>query len=138
MGAGIENEDAHALRRIAMTLRRWHELECGDSSAHASWTIARGNKRRDVNGKANFEHDEAGAPYLEHHPYSGMVSYTRIPDRERGAQKRLAKIMAKYPGFQAYVQGDPRGASLYILRPGDVPAGSEVDSCYNRGVAVYK
>ena len=57
---------------------------------------------------------------------------------ERGAQKRLAKIMARYPGYQAYVQGDPRGAALYILRPGDVPEGADVASCYNRGIAVYK
>jgi hypothetical protein len=52
-----------------------------------------------------------------------------IPDRERGAQKRLAMIMAKYPGWQAYVQGDPRGASLYIR--------ADVNSCYTR-IAVYK
>jgi hypothetical protein len=30
--AGIERDDAMALRRIAMTLHRWHELECGSDS----------------------------------------------------------------------------------------------------------
>jgi hypothetical protein len=40
--------------------------------------------------------------------------------------------------MQAYVQGDPRGASLYIIRQGDVPEGQDVDSYYNRGIAVYK
>lgn len=135
---GVTVEDAVALRRIAMTLHRWHELECGDSNKYASWCIARGNKLRDVNGKANFHHDDNGKPYLERHPYNGMVAYTPVPDRERGAQKRLGKIMARYPGFTAYVQGDPRGAALYILRPGDVPKGADVSSCYNRGVAVFK
>ena len=57
---------------------------------------------------------------------------------QRGAVKRLAAIVARYPGFGYYVQGDPRGASLYILRPGDVPAGGDVDSFYTRGLAVYK
>jgi hypothetical protein len=50
---GIERSDALALRRISMTLHRWHELECGDGNDYASWTIARGRK---VNG--SFEHDE--------------------------------------------------------------------------------
>ena len=55
-----------------------------------------------------------------------------IADRERGALKRLKAIMARYPGFEAYVQTDPRGASLYIL-----PAGITADN-YSRGIAVYK
>jgi hypothetical protein len=133
--AGIERDDAWALRRIAMTLHRWHELECGDGNDHASWTIARGRKVKGV-----FEYDDAGKPYLETHYHQGdaKARYTPVPDRERGAQKRLGKIMARYPGFTAYVQGDPRGAALYILRPGDVPEGADVSSCYNRGVAVFK
>jgi hypothetical protein len=46
--------------------------------------------------------------------------------------------MARYPGFASYVQGDPRGAALYILRPGDVREGADVSSCYSNGIAVYK
>lgn len=33
---GIAYEDACALRRIALTLRRWFELECGDGNNHGS------------------------------------------------------------------------------------------------------
>jgi hypothetical protein len=124
---GIERSDAYALRRIAMTLHRWHELECGDSNDYASWTIARG--RKDEGGA--FEYDETGDSYLERHVHSeNGARYSRIPDRERGALKRLGKIMANYPALTPYVQGDPRGASLYILRPGDTE--------YSQGVAVYK
>lgn len=131
---GIDLVDACALRRIAMTLHRWHELECGDGNDYASWTVARGHKK---NGA--FQYDDNGAAYLEYHSHTAKnARYTRIPDRERGAQKRLGKIMAKYPSLSAYIQGDPRGASLYILRPGDVPEGATVDSCYPRGVAVYQ
>ena len=36
-----------------------------------------------------------------------------------------------------YIQSDPRGAALYIIRPGDVPEGADVASCYNRGICVY-
>lgn len=125
---GIAYDDAHALRRIAMTLHRWHELECGTDSG----CIERGHKT----GNA-FESDENGAPYWARH--SGVkTTYTRMADRERGARKRLAAIIARYPGLSAYVQSDPRGAALYILRPGDVPEGAAVDSYYSRGVAVYK
>jgi hypothetical protein len=133
--AGIPMPDADQLRRIAMTLHRWHELECGDGNAHGSWCVSRGKKDK---GGA-FEYDDNGAPYMEYHSNTASgAHYTRIPDRERGALKRLGKIMARYPGFQAYVQGDPRGASLYILRPGDVPAGESADAYYTRGIAVHK
>ena len=46
--------------------------------------------------------------------------------------------MERYPGFGAYVQKDPRGAALHILRPGDVPAGEDVSSYYSRGIAVCR
>lgn len=122
---GIEYSDACALRRIAMTLHRWHELECGD-------------------GYGCIERDEkTGVPYWYNANSRYLApndprAYTRIADRETGALKRMAKIMARYPTLQSYVQGDPRGASLYILKPGDVPDGASVDSYYSRGVAVYK
>jgi hypothetical protein len=131
---GIAREDAIQLRRISMTLHRWHELECGDGDDYASWTITRGRKE-----KGEFIHDEDGAPYIERHVHTeNKARYTPTPDKERGALKRLGKIMAKYPTLSAYVQGDPRGASLYILRPGDVPEGEQVDAYYSRGVVVYK
>lgn len=133
MRAGITFDDAAALRRIAMTLHRWHELECGDSNDYRSWSIVRGR------GGKVFEYDDNGAPFIESHPHSGgKVSYSRIPDRETGAKKRLAAIMARYPDLRAYIQGDPRGAALYILKPGDVPDGADVDAYYSRGVAVYR
>jgi len=138
--AGLNHEDAHELRRISMTLHRWHELECGDSNDHYSWCLVRGRKVAHT-----FEYSDDGKPYLERHENrpTGLngecrAYWTACLDRERGALRRLAKIMARYPGFASYVQGDPRGAALYILRPGDVPEGQDVASCYNRGIAVYR
>lgn len=60
--AGITMPDADQLRRIAMTLHRWHELECGDGNAHGSWCVARGKK---INGA--FEYDDNGKPFMEYH-----------------------------------------------------------------------
>jgi hypothetical protein len=121
---GVTYDDAHALRRISMTLRRWHELECGSEFGHV--------ERDEVTGKPLFFN--ARARYLA---ANDPRAWSVIPDRETGALRRLEKIMAKYPALSAYVQGDPRGAALYILRPGDVPAGEDVGSYYSRGIAVY-
>jgi hypothetical protein len=44
--------------------------------------------------------------------------------------KRLAAIMARYPSLEYYIQGDCRGASLYILRPGDISEGKHAESYY--------
>jgi hypothetical protein len=46
--------------------------------------------------------------------------------------------MSRYPALIAYIQTDPRGCALYILKPGDVPTGQNADAYYNHGLAVYK
>ncbi len=140
--AGISYQDAVALRRISMTLHRWHELECGGGNDYGSWSITRGHKIKDkaAPGRYVFNYDDDGDPYMEYHHHQGdtRTTYDRLPDREKGALKRLAKIMANYPGHPYYVQTDPRGCSLYILRPGDLPAEGRLDENYNKGIAVCK
>lgn len=118
---GISRDDAYQLRRISMTLHRWHELECGTETG------------------AIERHPKTGKPYW-YNPGAQQTHRVRwrVADREAGAKRRLARIMAQYPHLTAYVQTDPRGCALYILRPGDVPAGEDVSSYYSRGVAVYK
>lgn len=82
-------------------------------------------------------------PFMVNHHYmhgagKDTVTRTLIADRERGALRRLAVIMAKYPGYQAYHQTDPRGAALYILRSGDVPEGESLSRVYTNGIAVMR
>lgn len=113
---GIAPDDATTLRRISMTLHRWHELECGIDNG--------GVERDEKTGKCFWYSSHTG----KRSPFA---------DRETGALKRLKAIMAKHPKLGYYVQGDPRGCALYIIRPGDVPAGQDVDAYYNRGLAVY-
>ena len=151
--AGIAHVDAIALRRISMTLHGWHELECGNSDDYKSYCLVRGDYAQPEGparpfvelGKSRgkpkkiFIHNDNGRPYMETHYHDrNAAEYYRVDDRERGALKRLAAIMARYPDYQVYVQGDPRGASLYILRPGDVRDGASIDSCYSNGIAVCK
>lgn len=128
---GIPYDDARALRRISMTLRRWFELECGDGNNYGSWAI-----ERDDNGD--------GPPYMVHHHYAhgqgkDTVTRTRIADRESGARKRLEKILVKYPTLTPHIQTDPRGCALYILTQEQLEhcKGMSLDSIYNNGIAVY-
>lgn len=120
--AGIYFNDALALRRIAITLHRWFEKQCGDSDQFASWAIVRD--------------DETDRPYLEVHPHHAKSYRVPIYDAEKGARKRLAKIMTRYPHLGVYVQTDPRGAPLRILRPGDIPEGKDVACYYDRGFPI--
>lgn len=121
---GINGVDALALRRISMTLHRWHELECGD-------------------GHCWIERDEAtGKPYVYMDGRNLDPKPRRYPvaDREKGALKRLDAIMSRYPDLAAYVQTDPRGASLYVYGKADRRAQEcGIESCYSSiGVAVFK
>ena len=122
--AGIDADDAMTLRRIAMTLHRWFELECGNGDNYKSWAIERD--------------EDTDVPYMVMHFHDGNTRRYRTSDREKGAKKRLQRLNKKYPQLTFYIQTDPRGAPLYVLRPGDVPEGKEADSYYNRGLAVFK
>lgn len=125
---GFTRDEAEALRRISMTLHRWHELECGVDGG--------GVEQDEVTGKVTWYSSHTG----KRTPYA---------DRETGAKKRLAAILAarnerfanagngREHLVSTYIQTDPRGAALYIIRPGDVPEGKDVASYYNRGICVY-
>jgi hypothetical protein len=134
---GFTLDEALQLRRISMTLSRWNELKCGDGNSYGSWAITRGHKVKGV-----FTYDDDGLPFMEHHHYrhgngQDTTTYTRISDREAGAQKRCDKLMANHTDLVAYYQDDPRGASLYIVKRSDLN-GSDISSTYTRGVAIYK
>lgn len=131
---GFTQQEAEQLRRISMTLRRWHELECGDGNGYIE---------RDEKTGTPF-YVNCNSRYLSPNDPRARRA---IPDRETGARKRLAKILAdcNHRRFTEgaskrithYIQTDPRGAALYIIRPGDVPEGADVSAYYNRGICVY-
>lgn len=111
----VGTSEAMALRRISMALHRWHEYECGIDNG-------------------GIERDETTGKCFWYNAMTGKRSPHR--DNETPALKRLDKIMKRYPQLRAYVQGDPRGCALYLLRPQDAPKGEE-DSHYSRGIPVY-
>ncbi len=136
---GFTSTEAQNLRRISLTLSRWAEHEC--------------------NGTIERDENRNNRPFWSN-PSTGRHFVAPVADRESGAIKRLKTIVsmrnqrvitnlvepATLQGsldqvlnisLSYYVQGDPRGAALYILRPGDVPDGADADSYYNRGIAIY-
>lgn len=131
-GLGFTPEETEKLRRISLTLRRWHELECG------------------IDGGCIERDDDTGKTYWR----SDSGRRWPTPDREKGALRRLQKIMrdvnerrfvgddasnlnAHCDDLNTYIQTDPRGAALYILRSGDVPKGADPASYYTQGICVY-
>ena len=136
---GFTRGETEALRRISMTLHRWYELECGDG---------RGHIERDEKTGIPYYHDDLHS-YLQ---ANDPRAWRRVADREKGALRRLGHIVGlrntrvwgassapavRDIAVKPYIQTDPRGAALYILRPGDVPDGKSADSYYSRGICVY-
>ena len=107
-----------ALRRASMTLNAWFEKECGDSNNYCSWCIERD--------------PETDRPFMVVYPHeSNKVRKTAIPDREKGARKRITDI-CKENNLHFYIQDDPRGVALYVSR-------SELtDKNYNTGFGIGK
>lgn len=145
LALGFIGDEPETLRRISNQLSRWFERECGTEYG----CIVRGRWCED-----GFQYDDDGAPYWESAGRCGRSRYTRIPDRERAAMRRLRAIVGQRNGrpcmidgaFSAadprgpvtfYIQTDPRGAALYLLRPGVVADGEDVSSVYTRGLCVY-
>ena len=140
---GFTLAEVKALRRISNTLQRWHEMVCGTGEEQVTRSIEREGGEDD------------GRPYLrvQYPTAAGYVDRrSPIPDREKAAKKRLADILARRNNthnaigathqhaagrLSTYLQTDPRGAALYILRPGDVPAGEDEGVYYSRGICVY-
>lgn len=115
---GFTYEEAAQLRRIEMTLQRWGEAECGDS-----------------NGSCIERDEETGKPFRTYETGNGKRGRYPVADREAGAKRRLAAIMAGHKSLIAYHQGDCRGCNLYILRKKDLGADT-LDQVYSRGLAV--
>ena len=90
---------------------------------------------------------------VTHDHRNGKTTRYKVADREAGARRRLEEIIRavnerrfigddasrldpRCDDLKTYIQGDPRGASLYILRPGDIPEGKDPCAYYSRGICV--
>lgn len=102
---GLNPAEIGTLMRAERRLHRWHEVHC--------------------NGDV-WEQDAGG-----------WVGRHGRPVRDAGASagRQVERVMDAHPELVAYVQTDPRGCALYVLRRADV-AGEDVASVYSRGVAV--
>lgn len=120
---GFDSHAVDALLKCSRQLSLWAERECGDSNNYASWAIERDEK----NDK----------PYVVTYWHDGRKTRRSIPDLERSALNRAWKIIdSAVKGLQLYHQTDPRGCSLYLIRPGDIPEGKGMDCYYTNGIAI--
>ena len=116
--SGIElcYHDVYSLRLIEMTLHRWCELKCGTDQGHIESDEKTG-KPMFYNARARFV--QANDPR----------AWSIIPDREKGALKRLQAI-CKRNGLFYFYQRDPRGCALFVSK-------SELDETnYTNGIAM--
>ena len=121
---GFTYDETTALLKAERALRKWGELECGTGDGNRSVHVF-----RDESGKP-FYHVE----YRVGNEWKESVQPKR--DTEKAALSKVESIMADKPGFRAYHQTDPRGCSLYIIRPGDIEPGENIRALYNRGIAL--
>lgn len=127
---GIDYDTAQQLRRISLTLQRWFEMECGtEGPLGQTISIEREGGTDDGKPFKRIQWQSSSQGWQDYrYP---------IADMEKGALARLRSIMKPLKGLVPYVQGDCRGASLYILRKSDLKPGDNIDSVYTRGVAIY-
>jgi hypothetical protein len=113
LGVAVPTMAVDTLRRAALTLSRWGEMECGDE-----W------------GSCIERDSTTGKPFRYQHRSHGTATRYPIPDKERGALARIEKTCKEH-GLTYYHQTDPRGAPLYVhTQP-------LTDTNYTNGVAVW-
>ena len=122
---GFSHAETEALLKAERALTRWAELECGISDSNRSISV--------------FRDEETGKPFYRVEYRVGNEWKTRTEpkrDTEKAALQTVKRIIDGKPGFRAYHQTDPRGVSLYLIKPGDIDAGEDVARLYNRGLAM--
>jgi hypothetical protein len=122
---GFALGDVHTLLSIERGLQRWHELECGTGDDKVSVSVERDEKTEKPFRRVQYMGRDG----------KWVDRKTPCRDMEKSNLRRLSRIM-EGKAVRAYVQGDPRGCALYILRPGDVPEGKDPNAYYSRGIPV--
>jgi hypothetical protein len=119
-GLGVTDSDIIILQNIAKGLHAWDEAQCGDEFGNC------------------VEIDDDNVCWLTSEPFDhkGPRSRRRIPNTGVRLANRLGNVMKRYPLLVSYHQSDCRGWPLYILRLSDIPAGSSINSVYNRGAGI--
>jgi hypothetical protein len=156
---GFALGEVETLLSVERGLQRWHELECGTGDDKMSVSVEReesfalctqcghrfyGHAAEEENCPscgdcAPIRKKATGKPMrrVQYRGRDGKWVDRKTPcrDMEKANLRRLSRVM-EGKSVRAYVQGDPRGCALYILRPGDVPQGGDPNAYYSRGIPV--
>lgn len=109
-------DDIAKLLRIEKKLRRWHELQCGADAGHV--------EEVGEEGSGNWE-------FVNRHGHRSPIR-----NATEQARKTLNAFKTVDPDLLFYVQTDPRGCALYLLKKSQVESGEDVNAVYSRGVAI--
>ena len=128
-GIPLSLADARILRRAEMTLHRWDEEMC-NGTIQRPWQENNGDPYAYVGdrpGRSIGGYTDDEGTFRE--------EWMFVPDRERGALKRIQAVCEKYAApngspLKYYHQSDPRGAALYI----EAPHYSMTETNYTRAV----
>ncbi len=86
--------------------------------------------------KRGYRANTAGTPWIA--DLTGpFAAWGELSAEQAAALSSSEDHARRVAPLSTFIQSDPRGAALYIIRPGDIPEGSTVDSCYTRGICVY-
>lgn len=112
----LSPDEIAKLLRLEKKLSRWHELQCGLDAGHVEEVGGEGS------GKWEFVNRHGN----------------RSPIRDAGKQARkvLNAFTAENPDLYFFVQPDPRGCALYLLKKSQVESGERLNAVYSRGVAI--
>ena len=123
---GFNTTETETLLKAERALHRWAELECGTGDDRMTVSVERD--------------DQTGKPFrrVQYMGCGGKWQDRREPcrDMESAALRKIRAMFSGKTTLAFYVQGDPRGCALYVLRHGDVPEGENVDAYYTRGIPV--
>lgn len=104
-GVNASYSDAESLRRSAMRLHRWHEHLCNDTCID----------------------DDTGIAYRQYgSAYDRPMQTAKTPNIGKIEETKI-KTICDSLNCHYYIQGDPRGASLYV-------SSSPIDHNGNRGI----
>lgn len=115
---GISPCDVNALFNIERRLNRWYVAECN------------GEVYRDEDTNKTYR-------VILCHRRGEVLSNYPCRDIETAALRKLDVIMSNYPHLVSYIQGDPRGANLYICEKSKITKERPIDNYYTNGVCVY-
>ena len=121
---GMSYDDITALRRISMTLHRWHELECGDSDNFKSWSVERDGEEPD------------SKPFMVYHIHQGEYGFKVHYREDDNSDGSKGDYRASTKTFSSKEKAAEYAATIVDSTAALRVDGKAAEALVNRGVAL--